>query len=52
MHPPMQTLHVHLWQLANTSHLIILSGETPDLLRREVRKFYRRLKKRLPPEAL
>jgi hypothetical protein len=45
-------IHVLLWKLAHTSYLLFLHPDTPDLLRRRPRKFYRKLKKEMPPEAI
>jgi hypothetical protein len=50
-HTP-QGIHALLWNLAHTSYLLFLHPDTPHLLRRRLRKFYRKLKKEMPPEAI
>jgi len=45
-------VHTLLWNLAHTSYLLFLHPDTPDLMRHRLRKFYRKLKKEMPPEAL
>jgi hypothetical protein len=50
-HTP-QGIHALLWNLAHASYLLFLHPDTPDLLRRRLRKFYPKLKKEMPPKAL
>jgi hypothetical protein len=42
----------HLVALASAAQAILAYGDTPNSLRREIKKFYRKLRKRLPPDAL
>lgn len=49
---PHHGIHTDLWTLAHASYLIISNPETPKALRRGLLKFIRRLKKKLPPEAM
>jgi len=45
-------IHTLLWNLAHTSYLLFLHPDTPDTLRRRLRKSYRKLKRDMPAEAL
>lgn len=49
---PRGILCAHLTTLAGAAHALLACRDTPKAIRRELRKFYRRLKKRMPPEAL
>ena len=49
---PHHELHTHLWTLAHTSNFLIACPETPKVLRRELIKLLRRIKKKLPDKAL
>ena len=49
---PHNVFHTHLWTLAHTSYLLVANPGTPELLRRELLRMIRRIKKKLPPEAI
>lgn len=52
MIPPHGTFCAHLAALAGNVFALLSYKDTPRLLRRCLRRFYRKLKKKLPPEAL
>jgi hypothetical protein len=49
---PGRIMCAHLTAMAKAAHALLAYRDTPDPLRRHLRKLVRKLKKDLPPEAI
>lgn len=49
---PHHSFHIHLWSLAHSTYLLLADPSTPEVLRQSLRKMYKRVKKKLPPDAM
>lgn len=49
---PHHGFHAHLWSLAHSTYLLLADPGTPKVMRQALRRMYKRIKKKLPPDAL
>ena len=49
---PHHGFHAHLWSLAHSTYLLLADPSIPIVLRQALKRMYKRIKKKLPPDAL